>query len=313
MARFNIRHSDSSKLVSNLRVSDLKKMAQDGSLKPNDRIRKDGHTTWHLASTVNGLEFLSVDVTSEISLTEPETEAPFKNFPSDDELYSSASAPQYGALEEIRDNMPPERRTATSSGTFCVQWPDKREDGPFSIEMIETLISDGVIQHQCLFRNKSEQPWSDISVLGIQSLLNEFEVTWVDGRTDGPFTLSTIQQLVNDGFITKTCTFKHSEGIQFILYEKMNLIDASLTTPQPKFTSDLGDDSDLTSSPSIPNAKKQVNRKKTKNCPAIGMVPAACCQISSIHSNYWACYWLRLLGDLVSHARESTGVGNKEV
>jgi hypothetical protein len=79
MSRYNVRNIDTNEVTSNLRVSDLKEMAKDGRLRANDRIRKEGHTTWHLASVVDGLDFLEVTTTSNISLNEPTTE-PLEEF-----------------------------------------------------------------------------------------------------------------------------------------------------------------------------------------------------------------------------------------
>ena len=57
MAKFTVRKSGSQVEISGVRPSELKAMAEAGELSPKDEIRKDGTIEWHLASTVNGLEF----------------------------------------------------------------------------------------------------------------------------------------------------------------------------------------------------------------------------------------------------------------
>ena len=57
MAKFTIRKSGSGTELNGVRPSELMAMAKSGELSPSDELRKEGDIEWHLASTVNGLNF----------------------------------------------------------------------------------------------------------------------------------------------------------------------------------------------------------------------------------------------------------------
>jgi len=269
MARFYIKHADTKNITSDLRVTDLKVMAKDGRLKQNDRIRKSGHTTWHLASTVNGLEFLEVDVTSVISLRDPDaqTRCPIHSDTSNAEIGFSDGAPQYGRLDSVYEyENVSDSPTENSTPSFKVRWVDNREDGPFSLQTIESLITDGFVQNDCTFQPEGGDTWNSIASLGIQSISNKFFVMWEDGRTDGPFNLSVIQTLVSDGFISCSCTFKHAEGEQVFPFTSMNLIDmhAESSQSRPTTTTQSAPNPSLATPASLTKAKKVKQEKQKK-------------------------------------------------
>lgn len=266
MARFYVKHADTKVITSDLRVSDLKVMAKDGRLKQNDRIRKSGHTTWHLASTVNGLEFLAVDVTSVISLhnLEVSTDNQNRSDSSNAEIEFSTGPPQYGALESVYENVSdsPNENSATE---FKVRWADDREDGPFGLQTVESLIADGFIQDNCTFLVEGGNTWNSLASLGIQSISNKYFVMWEDGRTDGPFNFLLIQTLVSDGFISSKCTFKHYEGEQVIPFSSMNLNDMYTESFESKTTTTSASPSiPSLSTPASPTKEKTVKQKKQK-------------------------------------------------
>lgn len=57
MATFHLRKEDTNEVISDLSASDLKAMAKSKKISANDKIRKEGKTTWHPAHTVNALGF----------------------------------------------------------------------------------------------------------------------------------------------------------------------------------------------------------------------------------------------------------------
>lgn len=197
MAYFYVRKKDSGVLISKLKVSELKEMAKSGQLSPRDEINKEGHTTWHLASEIKGLEFIQENVTSVISLESP-------NDPS---------------VQDTGDGK--------TNPLLSVKWRDGREDGPFELSSIKELASDGFILHDCTFMSNDEQNWVPFMLLNLQPKTDLYHISWTDGRKDGPFLISDLQLLVNDGIILKDCKFKKTKGTEIHSFNNMNLLDTS--------------------------------------------------------------------------------------
>jgi hypothetical protein len=141
MAKYYVRNNETDKVVSNLMVSDLKAMAQIGELSPNDEIRKSGHTTWHRASSVNGLIFRKPN--TEVSKSESHA----KSVHHDDEVYNIQSE----TIAEISGQI------STHANEFEIYWPDGRQDGPFSMSTIQQLTSDGFVNQACQFKTENEK------------------------------------------------------------------------------------------------------------------------------------------------------------
>ena len=55
MDTYYLRQANSGTIHSGLSRSDLQQMAESGQIDPKDEIRKSGHKTWHVVTTVNGL------------------------------------------------------------------------------------------------------------------------------------------------------------------------------------------------------------------------------------------------------------------
>jgi hypothetical protein len=197
MARFSVKHEKSGKITHDLKVTNLKEMAQNGTLLPADRVIKEGHTTWHLASTINGLDFVQENVTSVIS------------------------------LESSKEQTVQDTIGETNSNLLSVKWCNGRQDGPFELSVIKELAADGFILHDCTFKTKKEQEWVAFTLLNLQPKTDRYHVSWTNGRNDGPFLISELQELVNDGFILNDCQFKKSKGTEIQKFNSMNLLDTS--------------------------------------------------------------------------------------
>jgi len=61
--KFSVRKPDG-KVIADLTANKLMQMGKSGDIAATDRIRKDGRRTWHLATTVKGLEFMPEEVES---------------------------------------------------------------------------------------------------------------------------------------------------------------------------------------------------------------------------------------------------------
>ena len=55
MSKYYLRQSSTKTIWEDLKITDLKYMANNGMLEPSDEIRKEGHKTWHPATKVKGL------------------------------------------------------------------------------------------------------------------------------------------------------------------------------------------------------------------------------------------------------------------
>jgi|GEM_PF-5377879 len=129
MAKWYIRRND--KQSGPFESAQLKQLAADGKIKPNDQIRRDDQESWHKAESVKGL-FLAPKQT--------------KDVPS--EAMRQADASQASNAETKSDD-------PTSSGRWFISRNGK-EAGPFEMQQLVAFAASGRIKVDDLVRKDGE-------------------------------------------------------------------------------------------------------------------------------------------------------------
>ena len=108
---------------------------------------------------------------------------------------------------------PPSARAAKvreQETTYDVAWPDGRSDGSFTMATLRELANDGFLRKECKIRKRNATDWNDsFQIAGIWDGINmsRYYVRWEEDRMDGPFFLTTIIEMMKDGFIFPSCQF----------------------------------------------------------------------------------------------------------